>query len=66
MTTMTQPTTKERIAEKAGWGLTDRLDKEARLAERERCRMMLSEYARNGHSATEVATYAMRLLESDY
>lgn len=60
-------TTKERIAEKAGWGLTDRLDAEARRTERARCRRMLAEYtAQPGRTAVEIAAYAMRLLDSDY
>ena len=66
MTTMTQPTTKERISEKAGWGLTDRLDAEARRAERARCRRMLAGYIEAGHTNAQIVAYATRLLDSDY
>ena len=59
-------TTKEQIAAKAGWGLTDRLDKEARLLERARCRQMLREYIAQGRTPEEVVAYAERLLDSDY
>ena len=67
MATETQTkTTEEQIAEKVGWGLTDRLSHSARLAERERCGKMLAEYIAQGRTPQEVVAYATALLRTDY
>ena len=58
--------TKDRIAEKVGYGLVDRLSKEQRLQERERCGKMLDEYIAQGRTDAEVVAYARALLRTDY
>jgi hypothetical protein len=62
----TYRTAKEANASKSGWAYTDRLDKAARLMERERCGQMLAEYIAQGRTDAEVVAYAQALLRTDY